>query len=358
MFHLSPLQYLWLYMFLGISVLSATSLGAKKFDVETGKVLFNITGTGQLTDDVNITVKGEGKLRFRNWGTEALVEEDYVEITSGVLKNIHKVKSCEKFEDTQRFEVNFKTEKILERPMPKGNFKTYYLKGLEKSGQETIAGYTCDVWEAEGVRKCIYKGIPLLVEYYLLGVYYQKKAIDVQLNIETSPSKCMLPNFPVEKFALFKTNIKTKSMKPPRELSKIILSVSQDLHKQLKLNHLSVDSLNAHQKRRVLDKLGENIFEQEKVLLPKLLKAMKEARACLQQVETADKANGCIADVLVLKNKISQNTDNDIGSWDEETKEKIVNDFDEHIPYLESRMKCIRASKSLSDLSTCMKIVS
>jgi len=336
-------------------MLFAASLGAKKFDVETGMVLFKISGGGQLTDDVNITVKGEGKLRFRDWGVEALVEEDYVEVTSGVLSNVHKVQICEKFEDKQRFDVDFDAEKILERPMPKGNFKEYYLKGLEKTGQETIAGYTCDMWEAEGIRKCLYKGIPLLIEHYLLGVYYQKKAVDVELNIKPSPSKCTLPNFPVEKFALFKTNIKTKSLKLPKELSQIILSVLKELNKHLKMNHQSMDDLNAQEKQAVLDKLGQNLFQKSKAFLPEFLETMKEARACLQQADSAPEANNCIADVIMLKKRISEDADNHIESWDDASREKILDDFDENIATLTSKMKCIRASKNLSDLSSCMK---
>jgi len=340
---------------IGGTMLYSAGFTEKKFDVETGMVRFEINGAGQLAENVTISIKGEGKLRFKNWGIDALVEEYYEERTTGILKNINKMHICEKFENRQRFDVDFSNEKILERPMPKGNFKDYYLKNMVKTGQETIAGYTCDVWEGFGMKKCLYKDIPLLVEYYILGVYYQKKAVEVKFNIEPDPSRCALPDFPVEKFALFKTNIKTKSIKAPKEFSARLLDVSKEMHHYLKENHLSEDELPEHQKKRYFDKLGQYIFEKEKKFLPKMLSTMKETRLCLQQVESTNEANACILDLINLKKQVTEDKDNYIVSWDKETRAKTMDEFDETIAFLESKMKCIRTSHTLSDLAHCMK---
>ena len=355
MLYLKRCKHVFLFFYLSSTMLFSAGLGEKKFDVETGMVRFEISGGGHFTDDINISIKGEGLLRFRDWGVEALVEENYEERTVGAVKNINKIHICEKFENKQRFDVDFETEKILERPMPKGNFKDYYLKDMVKNGQETIAGYTCDIWEGNGVRKCLYKGIPLLVENYLLGFYYQKKAVDVKLNITASPSKCALPDFPVEKFSLFQTSIKTKSIKPPKEFSQVILSVSKEMYKHLEESHLTEDDLNEHQKRILINKLGQNIFEAQKKFLPKILESMKKARVCLQQAENTEKANVCIAEVIALKKQMSGDIDNKIDSWDEGNRTKVLDTFDDNIIFLESKMKCIRASKTISDLSVCVK---
>jgi len=351
----SKFKRVLLFFMLGNTLLFSAALSGKKFDVETGEIEFQISGGGQLTDDINLTIEGRGQLCFRNWGVEALLEENYEERTNGAITDLNKVQLCEKFENKQRFDVDYKNEKILERPMPKGNFKNYYLKDMEKKGQETIAGYTCDIWEGEGQRKCLYKGIPLLVEYYLLGVYYQKKAVKVSLNIQPTPSKCTLPDFPVEKFALFKTNFKTKGIKFSKELAHVILSVSKELHKQLEMNHQNMDDLTAKQKRAALDELGKNIFKRQKKFLPELLLTMKTTRTCLVQAEELDQANMCILDLISLKKEVSRDADNYIESWDKEGQSKVLNEIDENISLLESKMKCIRSAQTLSDLSFCMK---
>jgi len=352
---MSKVKTIFLFFVLGSVMLFSAGTGEKKFEIETGQVLYIIFGSGKLTADVNLTIKGKGKLRFKDWGIVTLIEEDLEEITSGAINNINKVQRCTKLEDKQRLDVDFENKKILERKMPKGNLQSYITKDLVKKGQEEIAGYTCDIWEGDGVRKCIYKGIPLLVENYLLGVYYQKKASKVTFNIDTMASACSVPSYPIEKFSLFKTSIKTKSKKPPKELSKIIESVYEDMNKKLTNNKIAEENLTLQQKKIYLDKIGQNIFEKQKEFLPKFLLVMQKSRVCLQQAENQKEANSCLKDVIRMKLELTKDKQNNITQWKGEEKEQILNQFDENIFLLESKMQCVRASKNITDLSNCMK---
>ena len=345
--------------FIFFSLVSTTLFSSekdhKKFDIETGMVLYSISGGGKLTDDVNLTIKGKGKLRFKEWGIVALIEEDLEEITSGAIHNIDKVQRCKKLEDDRQLDVDFDNEKIQERKMPQDNFQTTITKGLVKKGQEEIAGHTCDIWEGYGVKKCIYKGIPLLIEHYLLGVYYQKKATYITFSLDSTESACTMPNFSVEKFALFKTNMKLKTEKLPQELSKILELVSKDMNKEMIHSKISEDMLTPEQKRIWLDKIGQNIFEKQKEFLPEFLLSMKKSRVCLQQVDNWIQANICVEDVTQLKRELSKDKQNNIELWKGKEKEKILDQLDENIFLLESQMKCIRSSQNLTDLSRCMK---
>jgi hypothetical protein len=340
---------------LGNMTLFSAGTVEKKFDIEKGMILYSISGGGKLTNDVNLTIKGKGKLRFKEWGVVALIEEDMEEITSGAINNINKVQRCAKLEDKHRLDVDFDNKKILERKMPKGSFQGYITKDLVKKGQEKIAGHTCDIWEGYGVKKCIYKGVPLLIEHYLLGVYYQKKATQVTFNIDTTASACSIPNYPVEKFALFKTSIKTKSKKLPKELSKILEIVAEDMNKKLINSKISEDNITPKQKRVWLDKIGQNIFEKQKEFLPQFLLSMKKARVCLQQADNWIQANVCVENIIQLKAELTKDKQNNIEQWKGEEKNKVLDQFDDNIFLLESKMKCIRASQNITDLSTCMK---
>jgi hypothetical protein len=355
MLNLNKIIIAFISFCLGSMTLFSSSIEHKKFDIETGMVLYSISGGGKLTEDVNLTIKGKGKLRFKEWGSIALIEEDLEEITYGAINNINKIQRCKKLENKRQLDVDFDNEKIQERKMPKGNFQKYITKDLIKKGQEEIAGHTCDIWEGYGVKKCIYKGIPLLVEHYLLGVYYQKKAIQVTFNIDNTASACTVPNYPVEKFALFKTNVKTKTVKLPEELSKILEFVSKDMNQKMTKNKISEDTLSPKQKRFWLDKIGQNIFEEQKEFLPKFLLSMKKARVCLQQADNRVQANSCVKDVIQLKAKLTKEKQNNIELWKGEEKNKILDQFDENIFLLESKMKCVRSSQNITDLSTCMK---
>lgn len=353
--YLKKITIIFLFFCLGSMPLLSDQTDHKKFDVESGMILYTVSGGGQLTEDVNLMIQGKGKLRFKDWGVIALMEENFEEITSGVLQNIDTIKRCEKLEDKLRFDVDFKTKKILERQMPKGNFQEYITKDLVKTGQEEIAGYTCDVWEGVGVRKCIYKGIPLLVEHYLLGTYYRKKASSVTFSIDTEIANYSIPDYPVQKFALFKTHSKSKSKKLPQEFSKILISVGKDMQKQLSVNKIVEDNFTPEQKRVWLDKIGQNIFKKQKIFLPQFLLSMKNARVCLHQADNWVEANICVEDVVQLKAQLTKDRESNIELWIGEEKEKVLNDFDENIALLESKMNCVRGSKNFTDLSNCMK---
>jgi len=171
------------------------------------------------------------------------------------------------------------------------------------------------------------------------------------MDIEPTSSKCELPHFPVNKFGLFKTSIKTKSPKLPNELSHVIMNINKEISKMVK----NEDDLTAKQKHLLLDKMGQNIFEKQKKFLPELLAAMEKSRMCLQQIESKDDANACLSAVVEMKSKVSKDVDNTVDAWSPEEKEKILDHFDDNISFLESKMKCIRASQNISDLSSCMK---
>ena len=355
MFHLNKIKIIFLFYCLGgMTVLSAQT-SQKKYDVQSAIILYNISGGGQLAQDVNLTIKGKGKMRFKDWGAVELFEEEIEEITSGTLSNIETITRCIKRQKKKRLDVDFKTKKILERSMPKGDVSKNITKGLVKQGQEIIAGQTCDIWEGNGVRKCIYKGIPLLVENSILGMHYQRKAVSITENIKVSAENYTIPNFPVQKFALFKTNIKTKSKKVPKEFSEVLMDVSKEMYKQLNDSNLTEADIPLKQKKIWLEKLGQNVFEKQKVLLPEMLLSMQKARECLARAKNWIEANVCLEDVARMKSQFTKDKDNNIESWKEGDQDHILDDFDENIALLKSKMPCIRSAKNISDLSACMK---
>ena len=126
------------------------------------------------------------------------------------------------------------------------------------------------------------------------------------------------------------------------------------MQKKLSVNEIEEDNFTPEQKRVWLNKIGQNVFEKQKLFLPEFLLSMKKARVCLQQADNWIKANVCVEDVVQLKTQLTKDRDNNIEQWNDEEKEKVLDDFDENISLLESRMKCIRSAKNITDLSSCM----
>ena len=127
------------------------------------------------------------------------------------------------------------------------------------------------------------------------------------------------------------------------------------MQKELSVAKIEEDNFPPEQKRVWLDKIGQNIFKKEKLFLPQFLLSMKKARVCLTQAENWIEANACVEDVVQLKAQLTKDRDNNIEQWKGDEKENVLNDFDEHIALLESRMRCIRGSQNMTDLSNCMK---
>jgi hypothetical protein len=343
-----------LFLFVLNSTLFSASTKEKKYDVKYGMIKYMISGGGELTPETNLTVSGKGKLSFKEWGSVELFEEAVEEITSGAIKNIETTQVCKKISHDQKFDVDFKNKKILERQIPKNKYSVI-TKGLVLKGQKEIAGYKCDIWEGEGIRKCIYKGIPLLIEYGVLGITYQKKAVSITFDIKASLNQCTIPSYPIQKFALFKTNIKTKSKKFPKEFSKRLIEIFKELQKVLKDNNMTEKDLPLHKRKVWLEKIGDSIFQKQKELLPEFLLSMKKTRVCLQQALNWIEANSCLTDVIGIKDQLMKNKKSSIELWKGEAKQKVLDEFDTNISLLESKMKCIRSAKNITDLSSCMK---
>jgi hypothetical protein len=326
----------------------------QKYGIESATIEYVITGGGCLTPETNLTVKGQGKLHFKEWGQVELFEEAVKETTSGAIKNIETTQVCKKIIHDKKLDVDFKNKKILERQIPNGNYVSI-TKGLVQKGQKEIAGYRCDVWEAEGVKKCIYKGIPLLVAYDVLGISYQKSVASIIFDTNNSLNQCTIPSYPVQKFALFKTNIKTKSKKLPKEFSKRLMEISKAFQKMLTENNMTQKDISLQKRKIWLEKIGENIFQKQKAFLPEFLLGMKKARVCLQQAQNGMKADRCFKNIIGRDEQTVKSKQSGVELWGEEEKQKVLDRYDADILRLESKMKCIRSTKNITDLSSCMK---
>ena len=248
----------------GTLSLSAMDTTAKEFQLKSGNVVYSIHGGGVLAPDLNLTIVGEGRLRFRDWGKVVLLEEETEESTSGAFKSSEKFAKCIKRDKAEQYDVDYDQEIILERPIPKGKEIANITEGMLPHGEDVIAGKKCEMWAKEGIRICLYKGIPLLVEKELFGIHFEKKALFVNENVDVDTEQCSIPDFPVQKIALFKTSIKQK--KGPEEISQHLSHLLDEiaLKKNRRLKKM---------KEAYLNRLGEHIFERQKTLLPKCLRA-------------------------------------------------------------------------------------
>jgi len=127
----------------GVTLLHAEPV-SHPFEVESGLVIYEIYGGAQLTAETNLSIKGKGKLRFKEWGEIRLEEEGGMVLTTGAIKHKQYVKRLEKQTKDTVITADYKNEQLLERKKGKGNESDAdETHGLVKKGQQSVAGVLC-----------------------------------------------------------------------------------------------------------------------------------------------------------------------------------------------------------------------
>ncbi len=337
----------------GVTLLHA-EVGTHPFEIESGMVIYEISGGAQLTPETNLSIKGNAKLRFKEWGEVKLEEENGVVLTTGAIKHKQHVKRFEKQTKDTVITADYENKQLLERKKStsddSNNDETY---SLVKKGQERVAGILCDIWEGPGVKKCIYKGIVLKSESHVFDVSYIKVATKAVFDINTSTEKCEVPDYPVQEFALFQDNIKTKNVYKVENFCKVLKDTACDINAKNK--SYSANNITDEERKKFINHIAQDIYKRQKKLLPELLLSMKKMRECLQTGEDPFTANQCIERFSRMKAQLGAEDDDYIILWDKKRKNILLDKIEDELIDLQSRIPCVNRAKNITDLSTCMK---
>ncbi|UPT76777.1 hypothetical protein MN086_06885 [Sulfurovum sp. XGS-02] len=337
-------------LFFGLATLLHAEMLPHPFDVESGMVLYEISGGTQLTPETNLSIQGKATLRFKDWGEVKLEEESGVVVTTGALKHKQQVKRFVKHTKDTVITADYANEQLLERKKSSYDINSDdETLSLRKTGEETVAGVSCDIWEGSGVKKCIYKNIVLKLEAHIFDVMYVKEATKVIFDSNTSSEAYLLPDFPVQEFALFKDKIKTKNRYKSENVYKILQEAA------LGVSDINTSDSSDEERIKFINRMSKDMYKRQKKLLPKLLRSMKKTRECLQTVEDPATANQCMEYCNQIKVQMSGEKHEEITLWDEKQKDIILDKIEDEIIALQSRIPCVNRAKNMTDLSSCMK---
>jgi len=324
------------------------------FEVEKGMIMYAISGGGQLTAETNLSIKGVGKLRFRAWGNVKIEEDQGFILTSGAIKHKQNIKRFEKQTEDKIITADYVNKQLLVHPRHKEKYiKIDKTEGLSKTSKEEILGVICDVWEGMGIKKCIYKGLVLKVESDIWGITYHKVATSIRFDINTSKKACIEPNYPVQEFGLFNDSLKTKNKYKIENFCKILKEATYTM-KEFSSSKKVKEITNAKRKK-FINTLAREIYVKQRELLPALLHSMKQTRECLQIGEHPFETNECLEKFSRMKLELGNDKSDFIILWDTQQKDTLLDRMEDEITYLQSRMPCIKRTKNITDLSTCMK---
>ena len=334
----------------------------KNFDIQSAIISYDINGSGKLSEESNLSIKGRSTLLFTEWGARKLYKEKYVETLTGAVKNTRTIRTLYREDRGVIYRADFEKNKIekSDDAVIKNAIKTgqnLYQKSIEEmmaNGKQleasSVLGYRCDEWLYKGKKRCFYNGIPLREESIISGVKVVKTAVSVQFDVNISEDSFALPDFKQDKQKgfLLESNKATLEKNKPKPDQVSDKNTSYEEEAFVKVEEKEIDDGGS---------LAKNVFEEQKTLLPKLLREMQEARVCLENADDKNSANTCLAKLVEIEEKMSgeKNKEDKIALWTDTIREKTMDELEEGILDLKRRMPCIRRSRNFEDLSACMQ---
>jgi len=196
----------------------------KRYELKSAIVSYETVISGGLLGST-VTGQGTEHLYFKNWGDVELKETQSSQTTKTNIFGIKKTEVSEthtmaKLDNGKSYHVNFKNETILLRRDPAMELTKAFADGdVNKTGkemlegmggkivgQESILGYTCDIWDGLGGRQWIYKGLPLKIEVSMMGITTTTVATKAKFNINVSDKYFQLPDFPIEEMETYRND--------------------------------------------------------------------------------------------------------------------------------------------------------
>lgn len=343
-----------LFACLGSVTLIHAEVKTHPFAVESGMIMYQISGGGALTPETNLTIEGYAKLRFKEWGEVKIEEEEGLLLTTGAIGHKQYVKRLEKHTKDTVITADYTNEQLLERKKSSLDINVHdETASLAKTGEETVAGVACEVWEGAGIKKCIYKNIVLKLESRIFDVLYVKEATKAIFDSNTSSETYAVPDFPVHEFALFKDKIKTKNTRKAENFYKILKEAALGVS-DMNASYSS-DDISNEERTKFMNHIAKDMYKRQKKLLPKLLRSMKKTRECLQTVEDSFSANQCMEPLSQMKMQMGREKADEILIWDEKQKDILLDKIEDELIDLQSRIPCVNRAKNITDLSSCMK---
>ena len=337
-------KYFIILMLTTVTLVAQAAEIEKTYGIQSGLVEYEIYGGGVVTPECNLSIEGNEKLSFKEWGDVRIEEMERKETLTGTLYSIEKEKTLKKSEKNTLYTVDFQNERVITTNLLEGDIGQVDLSRMEKTGMMNVASLDCELWEESSRKVCLYQGIVLWDEKRYLGLVYGKRANYVNFDLNLSEEDFQLPEYPLKEDLLVRNMIKTTQTYKSETISDKIISA-----KECDIN--TTDKNYA----KTFNGVFNELFEKEKKFFPLLLKAMRQTRACLHAAQSQGDTIVCLEEIIALKSEFNGNGNQEDLLLAEADKEKMLDDLDIKIRELKVRMPCINRAANMTDLSACMK---
>ena len=331
----------------------------KKYLVKSGKVTYTIHGSGNIMGTTQ-KVKGKKRLIFDKYGFRELNEEVTVS-KMNILGNekVDKSHHMTLLNGTKATQVDFNRKKIMEINVPgmglmiaaanqniaKMGEKMLKQMGGHKVGQETVVGYTCDVWKMRVATQCIYKGVPLKITTNVLGIQRTEVATEAKFDIAIPESSFRLPDFPRQKLPAGAGGMSPEQTQEMiRQFQKKRTAFEAAKRQQ---GVVSGTPMDATQQKNVLNAISLAMLPEIKQKILHQEQAVSFAKQCFGAANTVKEANHCVDKGNQM---FPQNREDHLSSWSVTDKQKMLNE----IRQFEAEIPCIKQAQSMQEIQQCI----
>ena len=361
---------------IGSSMLAASGNQIKLYDVKSGKIEYEIKGSGEIMGQ-KMQTTGKKRVIFDDNGAKNLTEENKIDKQTimGQTKST-KTHTMTYMKESMVYHVNFKSKRIMRmanmaaamgalmgggKNMKQTGEEMMKKMGGKKTGTDKVLGYTCDVWELMGTKQCIYKGIPLKVETNMMGIKNTEIATKAAFDISLSKDDFKMPDFPIYDESGEKLNIDKRKLDEMdvKESAKSLQDAEDGMKAMgaamgaLKDSGFDMSNPNAkisQDQEEAMKKAMMAAMGGEASILAKTKKEILDEAANLPEIKKCFENANSVKEANICEMKADSEDPEHHTTWNNITKSKLLKEIDS----FEESLPCIEKAVSFEALRQCM----
>ena len=229
---------IWSMLFTLILTLSSLSAETKRYEIKSGIVEYAISGGGNMMG-IQTKIEGTSKAVFKEWGNVELHEEKTKSVIMGREEQSHQTT---KIDAGKVYVVDYEQKNIVQydpsmlmqsehKELAQSAKEMMLSMGATKTGEETIDGYLCEVWESKHMKLWLHKGVMLKSKVRVMGRTHTTEATNIQFNISVSDEDLKLPDFPIK---TMEEKMQENNGNTPSQMPQMTPEQMQQMHEMMK----------------------------------------------------------------------------------------------------------------------------
>jgi len=325
----------------------------KKYLVENGTVLYEITGSGNIMGATQ-KVSGKKRLIFDHYGYNEMTEEVSAQKMNIMGQTqVDKTHNLTLIQGTKVKNVDFKHKKIYETTPPgmalliaasnqnlaKMGEEMLKKMGGKKTGTDTVLGYKCDIWKMPVVTQCIYKGVPLWIKSNAMGIKRIEKAIEAKFDNGSRVDSSKLPNYPISNPGAGFGGAPSMEAPSANSMEALGKALQAGMGARKNAGVAPAQKATPNQQKQMQDAMAQAMLPAMKEEMRQERVQLLKDRKCIENANTLTELKKCAPEGAQGLPTV----------WNQKEKQKTLNDIDKGL----KSMDCVLKANSMAEIKQC-----